>query len=160
MRMLHWLLSLVGCSQQSDGRAVESSIKPLTPAEASLIAKIYDKSVADLRARYSMGKEVDDITLLQHAVDDGSFIQISDMTPLGIVWGEQVCRESEAEWVTAEWDATRIFALNVPNTTILLFPMAMLEKRRDLREAVDFSLFLQNTVEAIAKMRANPEYHR
>ena len=82
------------------------------------------------------------------------------MTPLGIVWGDVICREADTEWVTAEWDGTRMFAVNVPKTTVLLFPITMLEKRRDSNEDVDFGLFLKNTREAIEKMKANPEYQR
>lgn len=158
--MLSWLLSLIGCSPHPDGRAIEDSIKPLTSDESRLIADMRGSTVADLRTRYSIAKDVDSVTLLQRVIQDGSFAQATDMMPLGIVWGELVCRESGAEWVTAEWDGTRMFALNVPNTTIILFPIAMLEKRRDREETVDFPLFLTNTVDAMAKMKADPEYQR
>lgn len=53
-----------------------------------------------------------------------------------------------------------MLALNVPKTTILLFLAAMLEKRRDRREAVDFQIFLTSTVDSIEQMKTNPEYQR
>lgn len=158
--MLSWFLSLTGCSQPPDGRAIETSIQPLTYVESRLVAVTREKTVADLRTRYSIANNVVGVTVLQHLIEDGSFVQTTDMMPLGIFWGELICRESDAEWVTAEWDGTRMFALNVPNTTILLFPIAMLEKRRDQHETVDFQMFLTNTVEAITKMKADPAYQR
>jgi len=158
--MLSCLLSLIGCSEQPDGRAIEDSIQPLTSDESRLVADTREKTVADLQMRYSVAKDVDNVAILQRLIDDGTFVQTTDMMPLGIVWGELICRESGTEWVTAEWDGRRMFALNVPDTTILLFPIAMLEKRRDRQETVDFQLFLTNTVDAIAKMKPDPEYQR
>ncbi len=158
--MLSWLLSLIGCSQPPDGRAIENSIRPLTSVESRLVADMRETTVADLRTRYSIANDVDSVTVLQHLIEDGSFVQTTDMMPLGIVWGELICRESRAEWVTADLDGTRMFALNVPNSTILLFPIAMLEKRRDRDETVDFQMFLTNTVDAITMMKADPAYQR
>lgn len=156
--MLSWLLSLIGCAPQPNGALIERSIQALTPDESRRVAEIRDRTIADLRLQYDVND--DEIFLLQQLVDDGVFSQTADMMPLGIVWGDAICREAGTEWVTAEWDGTRMLAVNVPKTTVLLFPIAMLEKRRDRNEHVDFRLFLTNTREAIKTMRANPDYQR
>ena len=93
-------------------------------------------------------------------MDDGTFSRTKDMRPLGVVWGDLVCQRVGTEWVTAEWEGTRVFAINVPQSTILLFPIGMLEKRRDRGETVDFPVFLTNMVDAVEKMKKDPEYQR
>jgi hypothetical protein len=158
--MFGWLLSLVGCSTQQDGRSIENSIRPLTAEETQFISRVRDREIADLRAHYSLSVGNDDVELLQQTVRDGSFSKQRDMQVLGIAWGDVICRESGAQWVTAEWKGTRMLALNVPKTTILLFPIGMLEKRRDRNEAVEFRLFLKNTADAITQMKSDPEYKR
>jgi hypothetical protein len=139
---------------------VEKSIRPLTADESCLIGQIREQINTELRLRYSETEDLDGVKLLQHTVHDGSFAGAKIMEPLGIVWGDLIGTESGAEWVTAEWQGRRMLALNVPGTTILLFPIAMLEKRRDRNESVDFRRFLANTADAIEKMKGNPEYQR
>lgn len=158
--MLSWPLMLLGCTLQQDGDSIEQSIRPLTADEDAILATIRAHEIAELRAGYSLKDSADDLSLLQHVIDDGTFSRTEDMRTLGIVWGDLVCRNVGAEWVTAEWEGTRMFAINVPHSTILMFPMGMLEKRRDRRETVDFRLFLTNTVDAIGQMKKDPEYQR
>jgi len=93
-------------------------------------------------------------------VQDGSFFQFNEMHLLGVVWGDRLRDATELAWITAEWDGHRLWALRVPKTTVILFPIAMLRKRRDQREQVSFRLFHENTVSAIKKMKDDPQYCR
>ena len=149
--MFSWLLTLLGCTPHPDGLSIERSIRPLTADEESLLATIRAHEITELRARYSLKDSADDLALLQRVMDDGTFSRTKDMQPLGVVWGDLVCRKVGTKWITAEWEGTRMLAINVPHSTILLFPIGMLEERRDRGETVDFPLFLTNTVDAVKR---------
>ena len=155
--IFNWCLSLVGCSPQPAGATLEDSVRPLTTDEQVEFDQIREGIASDLQARYSV---TDSIALLQRVVDDGSFMRTKNMQPLGILWGDLICEKTGAMWVTAEWDGQRLPAVNVPRTSVFLFPVAMLEKRRDGNETVDFAAFLENTVDAIETRKDNSEYRR
>lgn len=157
---LHWLFTLCGCSTRIDGQALERSAQPLTPDWEQILSANRVEAEQALRTRYSRDETGNLLTLLQHTIDDKSFYETKDLTRLGIVWGDCLVSKTDTEWVTAEWNGKRMFALNVARTSVLLFPVAMLEKRRDKNEHIDFSDFLNNTIAAIKTAATNSEYQR
>lgn len=147
-------------SSLPDGRRLEQSARPLTSEEAAEFDRIRQGPLAELFRRYSLASPEQGLLLLQHTVADGSFHATEDLRPLGILWGDLIRGATGMEWGTAEWQGERLPMLQVPRTTVLVFPIAMLEKRRDRREPVDFVLFLDSTVATMADMRRKPEYQR
>lgn len=156
------LRSLLGLASHSlpDGRVLEQSARSLTPEEAAEFDRIRQGPLAELFRRYSLSDPAEGLLLLQRTVDDGSFHKMRDLRPLGILWGDLICRETGMEWGTVDWHGEHVPMVNVPKTTVQAFPIAMLEKRRDQRERVEFSLFLSKMVASISEMRQQPGYQR
>ena len=68
--------------------------------------------------------------------------QTYELQCLGVVLGDALAQELGLQWVMVDDESGRDPALQVPGTTVLLFPLTMLAKRIERGEAVDvFELF-------------------
>lgn len=159
-RFLLRLLSAFRLTSGSKASRIEDSFQEMTADELSELARLRHVEVPAWRNRFSPQTPCDDLDLLDCMIQDGSFFQCNQMQVLGVVWGDRLRATTELEWITAEWDGVRLWALRVPKTTVIVFPIAMLQKRRDRREQVSFRMFHEDTIAAIEKMKADPEYHR
>ena len=63
-------------------------------------------------------------------------------------------------WVTVEYEGERLFAMNYPKTSVVLFPIAMIEKRATREEVIDLPTLVSNTIATVERSIQNPEYQR
>jgi hypothetical protein len=134
--------------------------RQLTVSERLEVDHASAAALDSLRRSFAEGSTENDLDLLQKWFDDGGFAKTRDLTNFGFAWGNIIAQEIGANWVVAEFEGTEYFGLNVPMTTITVAPIAMLEKRQDRDDRIDFREFLSNTVDAVRKMEENPEYQR
>ena len=68
--------------------------------------------------------------------------QTYELQSMGVVLGDVFAQELGMNWIVVENSPGKDFALQYPNTTILLYPLTMISKRIEAGEAVDvFDMF-------------------
>ena len=71
---------------------------------------------------------------------------------LGLMLGEALRKLSRTEWAMVEDEYGRDYALNVPGTSILIFPMTMISKRIEDGRAVDVFALVDFALRKIEEM--------
>ena len=128
------------------GQPVEQRVTAPTPedldrlrAQRAVIEQFIDESSLE-RYATSAGK----LGAIRALLDAEVFRpdQTYELQCLGIVLGDALAQELGMEWVTVEDAHGRDPAVQIPNTTIILFPLTMISKRVERGEKVDvFDLF-------------------
>ena len=158
--MIRWssitaiLLSLIGCAPSNrDGRSIEKSMRPLTLEEEAYLEtqrRIFTQEVShEVRARYE-----------DALAGKGHASSTDDLTAIGVMFGDLVAKRSPMTWVTVEYEGERLFAMNYPKTSVVLFPIAMIEKRATREEVIDLPTLVSNTIATVERSIQNPEYQR
>lgn len=158
------VLACLGCSSPSpDGKQIEDSIRGLTDAESDTLDVQRNKLIRLLNDRYgdvdARGPD-DRLQLLQRLHDDGGMSKLADVHSVGTIFGDAIADQSQLKWVTVDWEGTRIFALNFPKSTILIFPESMIEKRLARNEKIHFANLVRDTVQQVEELKRAPEYQR
>jgi len=74
---------------------------------------------------------------------------------LGITLGDAVVQEFAMRWVTVEDEYGRDPAVELPGTTILVFPLTMISKRIEQGEEVDIYDLFDGLCTKVREMKAN-----
>jgi Domain of unknown function (DUF3806) len=93
--------------------------------------------------RFAAGK----LGLLRALLEQRTFqpTQTYELQCMGIVLGDALVQQCGSEWRAVEDEHGRDPCIQVPGTTIILFPLTMISKRVERGEQVDvFSLFNQS----------------
>jgi hypothetical protein len=105
--------------------------------------------------------EVQEKLRLVQAILDAGWIDKSDrlkLQCLGITLGDALVQELGMEWVIVTDEHGRDPAIRVPGTTVLLFPLTMISKRRERGDAVNVQELFEKTISAARDISRNPEY--
>jgi hypothetical protein len=150
---------------RQQGNKLEQSVRPPTEADRDRIATHVSAVSAMLRSRYGdvqLTHSEDDLRLLQTLHDDGVLQSghEDELTSVGIVFGEVLAARTPLRWATVEWDGERMLALQYPNTTVIVFPGAMIAKRVDRRERVVFASLFDSVATQVEQLKDDPEYRR
>ncbi|WP_146580020.1 DUF3806 domain-containing protein [Neorhodopirellula pilleata] len=152
--MFAFLLSLVGCAPSNKaGGSIEDSIRQLTSEDESYLntkrAVFTRDSPDDVRARFKnalLGK--------------GNMSLADDLEAIGVVFGDLIANDSPMTWVTVEFEGERMFAMTYPKTSVVLFPIAMIDKRARKGEVIDLPTLVSDTIATVERSIQNPEYQR
>ncbi len=77
---------------------------------------------------------------------------------LGIVLGDAFVQELGFEWVMVEDEYGRDPALQVPETSLRLFPLTMISKRVERGEAVDVFQLFNSVAAEVDRIRTSGDY--
>jgi hypothetical protein len=125
------------------GNEMVQSICPATPADRDRIAAQVTAVLEMLRSRYGdvqLRHTEDDLQLLQRLSDEGALRAGRDqeLEAVGFVFGEVLAASTPLGWITVEWQGQRSLGLQYPDTTVIVFPGAMIAKRVNRAERVEF----------------------
>jgi hypothetical protein len=110
----------------------------------------YDPAVRDRYATVE-GK----LRLLETILDNNLIgrSEIWKLQSLGIAFGDVLVQEMELAWVVVEDEYGRDPALEVPGTTIKVFPLTIISKRVEDDETVDVRELLAAVCETVAELK-------
>lgn len=140
-----------------------STIRGLTPAD---LARIDEQVRLAERLAASRGLKLDgttaDLRTLQRLVDSKAIAptQTYELQSLGIALGRVMKNTTPLVWVAVEDEYGRDPALNVPGTSVLLFPMTMISKRVEEGRALPIEALYEKMVEEAERMAAAERAHR
>jgi hypothetical protein len=121
------LIAVMGC--RSSGERVSE----LDPADRQRLARQEAVVATALRTRYgaALRHTEDDLPLLQRLVDDKAFGvgQTYEWQCVGIALGQVLAHETPLRWVMVEDELGRDPALELPGTTVHVYPLTMVSKR-------------------------------
>ena len=126
---------------------MEQTVTPLSPAdEAPLAAQraVCEAYLGNDASRANYATPAGKLGLIRALLAHDVFRpeQTYELQCLGVVLGDALAQELGLRWVMVDDESGRDPALQVPGTTVLLFPLTMLAKRIERGEAVDvFELF-------------------
>lgn len=149
-----FLLSLIGCAPSSNtGRSIEESVRQLTPDDESYLnAK---------RAVFSRDSPDDVGDRFKNALlGKGNMSSADDLEAIGVVFGDLIAKDSRMTWVTVEFEGERMFAMTYPKTSVVLFPIVMIDKRARKGEVIDLPTLVSDTIATVERSIQNPEYQR
>jgi hypothetical protein len=133
--------------------------KIISPTAAEL-ARIQEQTAVAERLAKAHGSELHgtlaDLHALQSLVDAKvlSRTQTYELQSLGIALGRVMVNNSSLVWVTVEDEYGRDPALNVPGTSVLLFPLTMISKRVEQNRDVPLEALYKTTVANAERMAA------
>ncbi len=84
------------------------------------------------------------------------WIQVTETAKLqclGITLGDALVQKLGFEWVTVEDEYGRDPAIQLPGTSIILFPLTMISKRIERREDVDVASLFQGVCKLVEEKR-------
>jgi hypothetical protein len=148
-----------------EGDEVERSIRPAMQADRDRIAAHVAAVLAMLRSRYGQAQlrqTEDDLLLLQRLHDDGGLPagREPELEAAGVVFGEVLAARTPPRWVTVEWQGRPELGLHYPATAFVVFPGAMIAKRVNRGERVEFEALFRATAAQVEQMKDDPEYKR
>lgn len=119
---------------------------PTPDDEARLAAQraVCEAYIGDEQSRAHYATAAGKLGLVRALLAAGVFRpdQTYELQCMGIVLGDAFVQELGMRWVTVEDEHGRDPALQLPGTSVLLFPLTMVAKRVERGEAVDvFDLF-------------------
>jgi hypothetical protein len=126
---------------------MEQTVTPLSAADQARLAAqraVCEAYLGDDASRANYATPAGKVGLLRALLAHGVFRpdQTYELQCLGVVLGDAFVQELGLQWVMVTDEAGRDPAVQVPRTTVLLFPLTMLAKRVERGETVDvFDLF-------------------
>ena len=122
-------------------------ITPLTDADKKRLRDqraVIEKFLADDDSRKKYETAAGKLGIIRAILQANTFkpTQTYELQCLGIVLGDAFVQELKMEWVMVEEEHDRDPAVQLPGTTIILFPLTMISKRVESGKKVDvFDLF-------------------
>ena len=126
---------------------MEQTVTPPSAADAARLTEqraVCEKYLGDDASRANYATPAGKLGLLRALLAHRIFRpdQTYELQCLGVVLGDALVQELGLRWMMVEDDAGRDPALQLPGTSVLLFPLTMLAKRIERGEEVDvFHLF-------------------
>jgi len=166
MRFALFLLCLfqAGCSDpEPTGDDVVNSFQELTADEQVRLEAARDKYTKLPSKEQKIGNPAEFKTSMeeiQKDFDKQRNRKEYDTFPLGVGFGDAIAGKGGMIWGTIVWERKREFVLKVPSFSILIFPIAMIQKRIDDGKNIDFQDLFEETMKTIEEMKRNPEYQR
>ena len=123
------------------------TVSYLTPDDAARLAEqraLCEAYLADEQSRANYATAAGKLGLVRALLAHGVFRpdQTYELQSLGVVLGDAFVQELGMRWVAVEDEYGRDPALQLPGTSVLLYPLTMISKRVERGEAVDvFELF-------------------
>jgi hypothetical protein len=80
--------------------------------------------------------------------------QTYELQSLGVVFGDAVAEETRMKWVRVEDSDGRDPALEVPGTSLIVYPLTMISKRVEKGETVDVFALFNTLCDDVDRLRA------
>ncbi len=144
------------------GIGTDFSVLPLTREdEVSLQAQraVIEQYLTDAeRKNYESvdGK----LELIRRLLEKGMFSSqdVWELQCLGVILGDAIAMNPDMAWVAFEDEYGRDAALQLADTSIVLFPITMISKRIERGEEVDVHVLYEVVLEEVGRVLASGEY--
>jgi hypothetical protein len=117
------------------------TVAPLNPEDQKELEDRIGRVACFLAAEYSVFRESSHsqwLKAIQSAIDDCLWDDdVVWWQSLGLLFGEELLKRNRLEWVMVDDESGRDFALRLPKTSVLLFPLTMISKRIESNEPID-----------------------
>ena len=133
--------SIFGCSKP------KQTITSPSPSDLERLSQqraVVERYLGDDKSKENYKSVPGKLGLLRALLAQNVFqpTQTYELQCMGIVLGDAFVQELHMEWVTVRDESGTDPAVRLPGTDIILFPLTMISKRVERREAVDvFDLF-------------------
>lgn len=138
---------------------VRNERSPLTPMEASALEKQRAVIAQVLREKfdcYSLPRLKADLAVLQNVIDRQAFgpKQTHEWSCLGVTFGDILAGELGLDWIAYSDELGAEPALNLSDTSIVVFPRTMILKRAERGERADLEDLFQWLEQKVEEFRA------